>query len=114
MFKKSITFNLLLIVCIVINVATFPSVFADTTKTKQAQVPFGNDEQEFIFAGSCPYGGTYRIHSYQMEVDGLTQSFYDYEGPAGKGTVRTNAAPKKMVVRVCNELAELADGSKYD
>ena len=49
-----------------------------------------------------------------MDVDGLLQSFYDYEGPAGKGTVRTNTSPKKMAVRVCRELADISDGSKYD
>jgi len=52
--------------------------------------------------------------SYQMEVDGLTQSFYDYQGPAGKGTVRTNAQPKKMLTRVCRNLADINDGSKFD
>ena len=114
MFKNLTVSGAFLIGCLTANAVTSHLVFADTGKTNQAQVPFGNDEQEFIFAGRCPYGGAYRIHSYQMEVDGLPQSFYDYEGPAGKGTVRTNAAPKKMVVRVCNELAEIADGSKYD
>jgi hypothetical protein len=49
-----------------------------------------------------------------MEVDGLTQSFYDYEGPAGKGTVRTNAQPKKMATRVCHELADISNGSRFD
>ncbi len=67
-----------------------------------------------MFTGRCPTGNTYRIHSYQMDVDGLTQAFYDYEGPAGKGTVRTNAPPKKMALRVCNAFADIADGSKYD
>jgi hypothetical protein len=47
-------------------------------------------------------------------VDGLSQSFYDYEGPAGKGTVRSNVAPKKLAVRVCHELADIQDGSKFD
>jgi hypothetical protein len=111
MFKKSTTSSFFLVACLVVNVATFPSVFAES---KTSQSSLGNDEQEFIFAGHCPNGNAYRIHSYQIDIDGLTQAFYDYEGPAGKGTVRTNAAPKKMAVRVCNELADIADGSKYD
>jgi hypothetical protein len=67
-----------------------------------------------FFAGGCPNGNKYRIYSYQMEVDGLTQSFYDYEGPAGKDTVRTNAQPKKMATRVCHELADIGNGSRFD
>ena len=74
----------------------------------------GNDEETFIFAGKCPDGASYRVVSYQMEVDGFLQSFYDYQGPAGKGTVRANASPQKMVVRVCRELADISNGSKYD
>lgn len=73
-----------------------------------------NDEQEFTFVGKCPNGNSYRIFSYQMTVDGLTKSFYDYEGPAGKGTVQTEAQPRKMAVRICHELADIRDGSKYD
>jgi hypothetical protein len=68
---------------------------ASFDKNRQVKPVLGNDEQEFTFAGDCPNGDKYRIFSYQIEVDGLTQSFYDFEGQAGKGTIRTNAQPKK-------------------
>lgn len=74
----------------------------------------GNDEETFTFTGKCPNGAAYRVVSYQMESEGTRQSFYDYQGPAGKGTVRTNVSPQKMVVRLCHELADISDGSKYD
>ena len=106
--------TLVLITCLIANVATVPLVMASFDKNRQFNPVLGNDEQEFIFAGGCPNGDKYRIFSYQMEVDGLTQSFYDYEGPAGKGTVRTNAQPKKMATRVCHELADISNGSKFD
>lgn len=80
---------------------------ADITK-------IGNDEETFTFVGKCPNGSAYRVVSYQAELEGTRQSFYDYQGPAGKGTVRTNTSPQKMVVRLCREQADIADGSKYD
>ena len=92
------------------NVAIASTVAArnvDTTK-------IGNDEETFTFVGKCPNGAVYRVVSYQLEVEGSLQSFYDYQGPAGRGTVRTNASPKKMVIRVCHELADISNGSKYD
>ena len=106
--------NLVLISFLVANFVTAPLVMASFDKNRQFKHSLGNDEQEFIFAGDCPNGDKYRIFSYQMEVNGLTQSFYDYEGPAGKGTVRTNAQPKKMATRVCHELADIGNGSRFD
>jgi hypothetical protein len=114
MLKNLTVSSILLVSCLALNVAALPTVCAKTDNAQTSNVPFGNDEQEFIFAGRCTNGNAYRIHSYQMDVDGLSQAFYDYEGPAGKGTVRSNAVPKKMAIRVCNELADIADGSKYD
>lgn len=106
--------SLIVIACLLVNVVTAPTVMATLNKTQSYQPKLGNDEQEFIFAGSCANGEKYRIFSYQTDVDGLTQSFYDFEGPAGKGTVRTNVQPKKMAVRVCHELADIENGSKFD
>ena len=106
--------TLALITCLVANVVTAPLVMASFDKNRQFTPVLGNDDQEFIFAGGCPNGDKYRIFSYQMEVDGITRSFYDYEGPAGKGTVITNAQPKKMATRVCHELADISNGSKFD
>jgi hypothetical protein len=114
MSKTFISSRLFLITCFVANIAAFSAVFAKTDLSKTTPVAFGNDEQDFIFTGYCPNGDAYRIHAYQMDIDGLTQAFYDFDGPAGKGSVKTNAAPKKMVVRVCHELADIANGSKFD
>jgi hypothetical protein len=106
--------SLMLITCLIANIITIPSVIAALNPTNPTSLAFGNDDQEFIFAGSCPNGDKYRIFSYQMDVDGLTQSFYDFDGPAGKGTVRTNVQPKKMAVRVCHELADITSSSQFD
>jgi hypothetical protein len=96
-------------VCLLVNVLTVPSAVALVDKAAQTTKNMGNDENTFIFAGRCPNGQAYRLFSYQAEVEGLTQSFYDYEGPAGKGTVKTQATPKTVAVRVCRALAEIAN-----
>jgi hypothetical protein len=88
--------------CLVANVGAVSSVAAP-------QKSMGNDEETFIFAGRCPNGQAYRLFSYQAEVDGLTEFFYDYEGPVGKGTVKTKASPKTLAVRICRVLAEIAN-----
>lgn len=98
--------------CLVAYIATVPvaTVFANENPT----LAIRNDDTEIVFIGRCPNGNSYRIFSYQKEIDGSTQSFYDYEGPAGKGTVRTNIQPKKMLARLCRDLADINDGSKFD
>lgn len=72
----------------------------------------GGEEGEYLFAGKCPNGESYRLFSYQVVVHGDAKSFYDYEGPAGRGQVRTNTPPKTMAVRVCRELAEIASDQR--
>ena len=64
-------------------------------------------EDTFVFAGKCPNGESYRLFSYQKSTGASSQSFYDYEGPAGKGTVQSDTQPKVMTVRVCRKLAEI-------
>lgn len=108
--KKSICFA----TCFFINIATVPGAAAEVVKKVSLQAKLGNDEETFIFAGRCPNNQIYRISSYELIVDGVPQSFYDYEGPVGKGTAKTNASPKTMAVRVCRELAEIASTSKHD
>jgi hypothetical protein len=49
-----------------------------------------------------------------MDVSGTRQSFYDYEGPAGKGKVSTTASPKTMSVRVCRQLAEIINQNYWE
>jgi hypothetical protein len=106
--------NIFLLLCLFANLATLPALTALAHTSEKSSYPIGNDDTEFVFAGQCPTGEPYRMFSYQMEMDGLTQSFYDYEGPAGKGTVRTNTHPKKMLTRLCRNLADINDGSKFD
>lgn len=103
-----------LLLCLVVNVATLPVLTAFANTNENTTTAIGNDDTEFVFAGRCLNQEAYRIFSYQMEIDGLTQSFYDYEGPAGKGTIRTNIQPKKMLTRLCHHLADIHDGSKFD
>ena len=45
-------------------------------------------------------------------IDGQTNWHYDYEGPAGKGSVSTRATPRTMSVRVCTKLAEIIDAAQ--
>jgi hypothetical protein len=106
-------FSAFLLACFFANIVALPNAVAWMTHA-QTQMPLGNDDATFTFAGRCPTGESYHIFSYQMDVDGLTQSFYDYEGPAGKGTVRTNAPPRKMVSRICHASADISNGSRYD
>lgn len=103
-----------LFVCVLSHLITGAHAQTQVTRAPQVQRLFADDEDTFVFAGRCPNAEPYRIFSYSLRVDGLAQSFYDYEGPAGKGTVRTNAVPKKMVARVCHALADIQNGSKFD
>jgi hypothetical protein len=93
----------------VANVCAMPSDSASTHSASASTKSMGNDEDSFVFAGQCPNGQTYRLFSYQTDVNGVTEYFYDYEGPVGKGTVKTKATPKTMAVRICRALAEIAN-----
>jgi hypothetical protein len=66
------------------------------------------EEPEYIFSGKCPNGDRYRLHLYKSDFEGSTGWYYNYQGPVGKGTVKTNTPPKTMAVRVCRGLAEIA------
>ena len=114
MLSKLNRYNFFLLFCFIANVSALPAFSANPSVPDKSSGISTTDEQVFIFAGKCPNGNVYRIVSYQLDVDGLTKSFYDYEGPAGKGTVQTEIQPRKMVVRICHELADLRDGSKFD
>lgn len=75
----------------------------------EKQTGVSNDENEFVFAGTCHNGENYRLFSYNKVVNGQTSSHYDYEGPVGKGSVSTQASPRTMAVRVCRKMAEIID-----
>jgi len=68
-----------------------------------------NDEESFVFGGKCDSGEPYRLYAYQKFTNGQLLSFYDYEGPAGKGTVQSNTIPKVLAARVCRKLAEIVN-----
>lgn len=87
---------------------------AQTTSSAGLHATLGNDEDTFTFTGKCPNGDNYRLVSYQTNASGTTQSFYDYEGPAGKGKVSTTASPKTMSVRVCRQLAEIISQNYWE
>jgi hypothetical protein len=73
-----------------------------------------NAEETFVFAGKCSNGEPYRLVSYQRSVDGVSLSYYDYQGPAGIDTVQSDAAPKVMAVRVCRKLAEIINAQYWE
>lgn len=74
-----------------------------------APTPLGNDDNEFVFMGQCPNGERYRLFAYNQVFEGQATAYYDYEGPAGKGTIRSNSTPRTLAVRVCRKLAEIID-----
>lgn len=88
------------------------NTFAKSPSNTSPHNKLGNDDSTFTFTGLCPNGETYRIFSYQKAVESALESFYDYDGPVGKGTVRSSASPKTMSVRVCRKLAEIVN-SRY-
>jgi hypothetical protein len=73
-----------------------------------------NTEETFVFAGTCFNGEPYRLFLYQKSLSGVSQSHYDFEGPAGKGTVSSNAPPKVMAARVCRKFAEIISASYWE
>jgi hypothetical protein len=84
------------------------SALASTAGVGHAPHALGPDDDTYVFMGRCPSGAVYRLVAYDKEAQGLKQSYYDYEGPAGKGTVKTKTAPRVMMSRVCLALAEIA------
>jgi hypothetical protein len=106
--------GILLGACLLAGITLAPHVGAKITPTAKFQTTLGNDEDTFTFVGQCPNGEKYRLVSYVMDVSGTRQSFYDYEGPAGKGKVSTTASPKTMSVRVCRQLAEIINQNYWE
>ena len=78
-------------------------------KLPKTPLILGNDDTEFVFAGKCPNGEPYRIFAYSQIIQGQSASMYDYSGPAGQGTIRSNTQPRTLAVRVCRQQAEIID-----
>ncbi|WP_146183352.1 hypothetical protein [Limnohabitans sp. JirII-29] len=85
----------------------------DSAADEKMRVALGNDEETFVFAGKCANGESYRLFSYKKYVHGLSQSYYDYDGPVGQGTVQSATAPKIMAVRICHKLAEIVSENLF-
>ena len=105
MLKSFVASNALLTICMIANVATFTPPTAKSDVSNSTFAMLSNDEVEFTFAGHCSNGDIYRMFSYQVDADGLAQSFYDYSGPVGMGTIKTETSPKVMANLICNELS---------
>lgn len=109
--NKNILFAALLIAILNLHTSMTSQAYAAEAKAKSYKAQPGNNDNEFIFAGRCMNGESYRIYSYEKNIDGDFKSFYDYEGPVGKGTVMTSASPKTVAQRICRQSAEIANGS---
>lgn len=88
------------------------SVYAASNKIEPIQL--GNDEENFVFAGVCSNGASYRLHLYQRDMNGQLQSFYEYTGPAGTGIVQSDTPPKVMAARVCRQQAEIISARYWE
>jgi hypothetical protein len=87
---------------------TAVSSLAATRSVDPAQLASKPVEAGITMTGRCPNGDAFRLISYDKQVEGLWKSFYDYQGPVGSGTVRTQTVPRVMASRVCIALAEIA------
>lgn len=101
--------KLKLSICIMAIFMTAAQGIEGANKSQPSHTTWGNDDTEFTFMGKCPNGQPYHIFAYSKWVDGREESYYDFEGPAGQGTVRTSATPRTMSVRICRKLAEIID-----
>ena len=110
----AISDNLNYLMRLLISIALLSSSFAWAAETEKRKIQLGNDEETFVFAGVCPSGEPYRLFSYQRHVGGLTQPYYDYDGPVGKGTVQSETHPKVMAVRVCRPSAEIISANYWE
>ena len=66
-----------------------------------------DNQEDFVFSGHCFNGDSYRLHAFQRVNDGQKLSYYEYAGPAGKGTVQVDTSPRAMAQRVCLKSAEI-------
>lgn len=99
---------------LLVSAAVLSSAFAWAAQTDRIKTELGNNEETFVFAGTCPNGEPYRLFSYQKNVSGLSQSYYEYAGPVGAGTVQSETPPKVMAVRICRKLAEIINANYWE
>lgn len=94
-------------ICIFGALAFFSSASVWAAKGESFNAALASDEDTFVFTGTCDSGEPYRLYAYQKIANGESRSFYDYEGPVGKGTVQSNTVPKVLAARVCRRFAEI-------
>jgi len=102
------------LVRLLVSAAVISSAFAWAAQTDRIKTELGNNEETFVFTGTCPNGEPYRLFSYQKNVSGLSQSYYEYAGPVGAGTVQSETPPKVMAVRICRKLAEIINANYWE
>jgi len=90
------------------------SVTVCEAKSVKLNTELANNDETFVFAGQCFNGEPYRLFLYQKSVSGFSQSHYDYNGPAGKGTIQSDTAPKVMAARVCRKYAEIISAKYWE
>jgi hypothetical protein len=96
---------------VVMSVVALSSTSIASADAISPALTLGNEDTSFVFMGTCPNGAMYRLKAYEKWVDGTALSFYDYEGPAGQGTIHTKTPPKTIAARVCRALAEIRNDS---
>lgn len=64
-------------------------------------------EEVSTLVGNCPNGEPYRLRAYRQGSPENLLPFYDYEGPAGRGTVQVDTLAQVMAVRICIRNAEI-------
>ena len=84
------------------------------SNTERLNTNLDNNAEQLVFAGTCANNQPYRLVSYQKNVAGQSRSFYDYDGPNGKGTVQSETQPKVMAARVCIKLAEIINANYWE
>jgi hypothetical protein len=114
MFKKLNFSDFFLLLCLIANVATRPALAAWSNETPSSLLEVKTQVQEFIFVAQCINGHNYQPHSYQMERDGLTMTFYAYQRPAGKVTLQAEVQPQEMTNRTCREIADARNAINFD
>ncbi len=90
------------------------SVMAREIPTHSELAENKNDDVEFVFAGRCHDGTHYKLVSYKSLFNGTNRSYFDYDGPAGKGVVRSETEPRVMAVRVCRKNAEILNENYWE
>lgn len=63
----------------------------------------GENDTEFVFMDKCASGAPYRLRAYQAVSGGQMRDMFDFTGPLGHGTIRSNMPAKEAKMHVCQE-----------